>query len=181
VSTDPVDTAQGSINDHKEDDMETIVRHRNEGRTTWFLNGLMTTKAEHAETGGAYCLMEHLLTAAANPPMHVQTDEEEAFYVLDGEIEFEVDGVVASAAPGTFALVPRGAVHTFRVLTDTARMLVIASAPTGAPGGGLHHFFEAAGEPAAAPILPTPREPDPVMLTALAARHGIEILPPPAT
>ncbi len=49
------------------------------------------------------------MTAAANPPRHVQTDEEEAFYVLDGEIEFEVDGLVAIATPGTFAFVPRGA------------------------------------------------------------------------
>lgn len=158
--------------------METIVRHREEGQATWFLNGLMTTKANHAETGGTYCLMEHLVTAAANPPMHVQTDEEEGFYVLDGEVEFEVDGAVVTATPGTFAFVPRGAAHTFRVLTPTARMLVIASSPTGAPGGGLHHFFEAAGVPAEAPVLPVPEAPDPEVLTALAAGHGIAFLPP---
>ena len=52
--------------------------------------------------------------------MHVQTDEEEAFYVIDGEIEFEVEGQVVLARAGTFALVPRGAAHTFRVLTDAA-------------------------------------------------------------
>ncbi len=62
----------------------TFVRHADEGEATWFLNSLVTTKATYAETGGAYCLMEHLLTAAANPPMHVQADEEEAFYVLAG-------------------------------------------------------------------------------------------------
>lgn len=159
--------------------METIVRHRDVGPATWFLNGLMATKAELAETGGAYCLMEHLVTADANPPMHVHADEEEAFYVLDGEIEFEVDGTVTTAVAGSFALVPRGAVHTFRVLTDTARMLVIASAPQGATNGGMHRFFEAAGTPADAPVLPVPAAPDPVALTALAATHGIDILPPP--
>ena len=160
--------------------MQTIVRHRDEGPATWFLNGLMTTKADAAETGGAYCLMEHLLTPAANPPMHVQTDEEEAFYVLDGEVEFEVDGDVVHAVPGSFAFVPRGAAHTFRVLTDTARMLVIASAPAGAPNGGLHHFFESMGTPATSPVLPEPQAPDVHRLTALAGDHGVEFLPPPA-
>ena len=101
--------------------LDTVVHHRDDGPATWFLNGLMTVKASNADTGGAYCLMEHVLTPAGNPPMHVQTDEEEAFYVIDGQIEFEVEGQVVLARAGTFALVPRGAAHTFRVLTDTAR------------------------------------------------------------
>ena len=58
-----------------------------------------------AETGGAYSLTEHLVTAASNPPMHVQVDEDEAFYILDGEVEFEVDGQIVPATPGTFAFV----------------------------------------------------------------------------
>ena len=70
----------------------TIIRERDEGEATWFFNALVTTKASTAETGGAYSLTEHLVTAASNPPMHVQVDEDEAFYVLEGEIEFEVDG-----------------------------------------------------------------------------------------
>ena len=159
--------------------METIIRHRDEGTATWFLNSLVTTKVSAAETGGAYCLMEHLVSPAANPPVHVQADEEEAFYVLEGEVELEVDGHVSTAVPGTFAFVPRGAVHTFRVLTDTARMLVLASAPQGAPNGGLHRFFQTAGVPAGARELPTPEEPDPAVLVPTAATHGIEILPPP--
>lgn len=160
--------------------MQTIVRHRDEGTATWFLNSLVSTKADLADTGGAYALMEHLLTPAANPPMHVNADEEEAFYVLDGIIEFEVAGEVARAEPGTFALAPAGLPHCFRVLTPTARMLVLTSAPGGAANGGAEAFFRAAGTPATAPVLPAPEAPDPVRLTALAADHGIEILPPPA-
>jgi quercetin dioxygenase-like cupin family protein len=160
--------------------MPTIVRHRDEGTATWFLNSLVATKADLSETRGAYALMEHLLTPDADPPMHVHADEEEAFYVLDGEIEFEVDGEIARAVPGTFALAPAGRPHRFRVLTPTARMLVLTSAPAGATNGGAEAFFRAAGTPATAPVLPAPEAPDPVRLTALAADHGIEILPPPA-
>src|SRR3546814_232090 len=160
--------------------MGTSGRHRDVGTSTWFLNSLVATKAYLGETGGAYALMEHLVTPSANPPMHVHAGEEEAFYVLDGEIDIEVDGAVVHAVPGTFALAPAGRPHCFRVLTPTARMLVLTSAPGGATNGGAEAFFRAAGAPAEAPVLPAPQAPDPVRLTALAAQHGIEILPPPA-
>jgi len=158
--------------------MEAVVRHRDEGRANWFVNGLTIAKATSAETGGAYALSEHLVTAASNPPVHVHNDEEEAFYVLDGEIEIEVDGETTIARPGTFALSPRGSAHTFRVLTDTARVLVINSSPGGA-AGGFERFIEQAGTPAPAPVLPVPAAPDPVALTTIGAACGIDILPPP--
>jgi quercetin dioxygenase-like cupin family protein len=159
--------------------MDTIVKHRDEGELTWFLNSLVATKAGQRDTG-AYAVMEHLLTPAANPPMHVHDDEDEAFYVLEGEIELEVDGETVRAVPGTFALAPSGRPHAFRVCTPTARMLVITSSRAGATNGGAEAFFRAAGTPALAPVLPAPEAPDPVRLSRLAAAHGIEILPPPA-
>ena len=113
----------------------------------------MTTKAAMPETAGAYSLTEHLVTAASNPPMHVQVDEDEAFYILDGEVEFEVDGQVVTATPGTFAFVARGAAHSFRVLTPTARMLVICS---GKPADNLEDFFLRMGR--RRPYGPSPAE-----------------------
>jgi mannose-6-phosphate isomerase-like protein (cupin superfamily) len=151
----------------------TIIRGHEEGETTWFFNALMTTKASTAETGGAYSLTEHLVTAASNPPMHVQLDEDEAFFILDGEVELEVDGVVTVATPGSFAFVARGAAHTFRVRTETARMLVICS---GKPSDNLEDFFVGMGEPAPARVLPTPGPPDEDLLMQLCARMGIQLV-----
>jgi hypothetical protein len=105
--------------------------------------------------------------------MHVQREEEEAFYILEGEVEFEVDGVVTVATPGSFALVGRGAAHCFRVLTDTARMLVICS---GKPANNLEDFFLGMGEPATARVLPQPGAPDEDRLMALCERTGIELV-----
>ncbi len=163
----------------KEDMMETIVRHRNEGDATWFLNALVVTKADYTETGGAYNLMEHLFTAASNPPVHIHQDEEEAFYVLEGELEIEVDGVTSVARPGSFVLAPSGLPHAFRVLSDTARVLSISSAPSGNTNGGFPSFLKEVGEPARALALPEPQAPDPGVLMASAATHALEILPPP--
>lgn len=160
--------------------METVVRHRDEGRSTWMLNSLVTTKASYEQTGGAFGLMEHLLTPAGNPPLHVHATEDESFYVLEGEIEFEVDGALAHARPGTFLLAPAGSEHRFRVLTDSARMLVVASARGAAPGAGMTEFFEAIGEAATAPVLPVPTAPDLPTVAAAAAAHGIDLTGPPA-
>ena len=151
----------------------TLIRSRDEGQATWFFNALMTTKAAMSETAGAYNLSEHIVTAASNPPMHVQMDEDEAFYILEGEIEFEVDGQVALATPGTFAFVARGAAHTFRVLTPTARMLVICS---GKPADNLEDFFQGMGTPAAERELPTPGAPDVAKLVELCDRTGIALV-----
>lgn len=151
----------------------TLIRRRDEGEATWFFNALMTTVASTAETGGAYSLTEHLVTAASNPPMHVQVDEDEAFYILEGEIEFEVDGTTVLATPGTYAFVARGAAHLFRVRTETARMLVICS---GKPTDNLEDFFKAMGEPATTRVLPQPTAPDEDRLVTLCARTGIELV-----
>ena len=126
-----------------------------------------------AETAGAYSLTEHLVTAASNPPMHVQTDEDEAFYILEGEVELEVDGHIVQATPGTFAFVARGSAHSFRVRTETARMLVICS---GKPADNLEDFFHAMGTPSSGRVLPTPAAPDESRLVQLCARTGIELV-----
>ena len=150
-----------------------LIRRADEGDATYFFNALMTSKASMAETGGAYSLTEHLATAASNPPLHVQVDEDEAFYVLDGEVEFEVDGEIVRATPGTFAFVARGSAHTFRVLTETARYLVICS---GKPTDNLEEFFVAMGEPATARALPQPKAPDVDKLLVLTDQMGIELV-----
>ena len=122
-----------------------VVRHTDAEPARWFLNGLMTTLATTDETGGAYCIMEHVLTAASNSPVHVHRVEDEAFYVLEGELEIVVDGEAMVGRPGTYAFAPRGLDHYFRVLSPEARVLVITSGE--APAGGTHAFFEAAGSP----------------------------------
>lgn len=62
------------------------------------------------------------------PPAHHHNSYDEAFYVLEGEMEFCVDDVTAPVAAGSLAWVPRGATHAFRnPSTDPARMLVITT------------------------------------------------------
>lgn len=151
----------------------TIIRGHDEGEATWFLNTLTTKVLGVAETGGAYGITEQVVTAASNPPLHRHGGEDEAFYVLEGEVEVEVDGEVATATAGALAFVPRGAVHTYRVVSPTARLLVVTS---GKPADNLEDFFFAMGDPAGARVLPQPATPDLERLVTLAARSGIEFV-----
>jgi quercetin dioxygenase-like cupin family protein len=51
-------------------------------------------------------------TFAVEP--HVHDDHVDAFYVLEGEVEFTVEDEVLRARPGTFVAAPPGTRHGFR-------------------------------------------------------------------
>jgi quercetin dioxygenase-like cupin family protein len=68
---------------------------------------------------------------AHGPPAHAHEREDDAFYMLAGELTFEADGETVIATPGTFVLIPPGVVHTFANHTaEPARFLNI-HAPAG--------------------------------------------------
>ena len=144
-------------------------------RMIWTFNMLMDVKASAEETGGALSVIDSWLTPAANPPMHVHHDKDEAFFVLEGEVAFFLaDAQPRLAGAGDLVFGPRRVPHRFEVRTPQARILVI-----GTPGGA-ERFFQELGEPAAAPTLPEPHAPDVERVVAVAADHQIEILSPPA-
>ena len=62
---------------------------------------------------------------------HVHEDEDDAFYILEGELVFEVEGEEIVAGPGTFVLVPPGVEHTFGNRTDSEVRLLNIHAPAG--------------------------------------------------
>jgi len=67
----------------------------------------------------------------SGPGAHAHPDEDDAFYVLEGELVFVVEGDEIVAGPGTFLLVPPGVEHDFaNRMDDVARFLNI-HAPAG--------------------------------------------------
>jgi quercetin dioxygenase-like cupin family protein len=145
-----------------------------EGERIWFTNGTFTFKATSESTGGELFVMEALIPAGFGPPLHVHHNEHEALYVLEGRLEVACGSDRFEAPAGSFAFLPSGVAHTFRVIGDTpARVLGIAVP------GGLEEFFREVGRPAEGSALP-PQEPiDVVALGQAAARHGNEFVGPP--
>jgi len=62
---------------------------------------------------------------------HVHGDEDDAFYILEGELTFGVEGEDVLAGPGTFVLVPPGLEHTFANNGDFLVRMINIHAPAG--------------------------------------------------
>jgi len=117
-----------------------VYRHGpEENEPLGFIGDLFTIKARSTHTGGAYSLTEMTVSPhGAGPPAHHHTDCEEAFYVISGELRFEVDGSTIHAPSGTFVVVPRGAQHAYtNPAEQPAQVLVLISPP-----GFEQHFID---------------------------------------
>jgi quercetin dioxygenase-like cupin family protein len=147
-----------------------------DGEAFWFAGQLATVKIGGRETQGRWTLVEFEAPPGNGPPLHVHRDDDESFYVIDGEITFYVGDAVIEARPGSFAFAPRGVPHTFVVGGKTAARYLVVSEPA-----GFERFVAEASVPAESRTIPPPAggPPDVAALAALAARHGIEILGPP--
>ncbi|WP_169405678.1 cupin domain-containing protein [Deinococcus apachensis] len=82
------------------------------------------------DTGGAFALVEECVQAGLEPPPHLHTHEDETFYLLEGEVEFQVGDRRHRATPGDCVFLPRGLPHAFKLRSPTARLLVLLT-----PGG----------------------------------------------
>src|SRR5215207_5876503 len=97
-----------------------ILLSAQQGRALWHLGALLNFKAVGAETGGQYWALEGLADKHMAVPLHAHTQEDEIWYVLEGEIAFTLGGETQVGGPGTFVYIPRDVPHTFQITSDTA-------------------------------------------------------------
>jgi len=133
----------------------------------YFLGLPTILRAAGQATNGAFGLVEHLaIPPGFAAPYHTHRLEDEAFYVLEGEMAFVCDGNWTVAGPGTYVFGPRNIPHGFKVLGDvSARMLLLCT-----PGGFEQFVVEMSA--------PTPAPPDMAKLEALAAKYSIDLIGP---
>lgn len=135
------------------------------GDPLWFLGTYVRVKLEAAQTEGRLGAFEGVFPYGAAPPLHSHP-QDETFYVLGGEItawlvdpeaaadDADPPGWVAGCATrcgvGTIVYAPGGTPHTFRVESDTARLLVLSTP------AGIEDYVLALAEPARWTWLPPP-------------------------
>lgn len=145
-----------------------------QGTVVSVVGDVVVFKAEGKQTNGQYALFEITIEPQAGPPPHIHSREDESFYVLEGEVEFHLDGDTVVATSGTFLQSPKGQRHSFKVTgSQPAKMLCWATP------AGIEQFFLEVGTVLDSPsISPPPVTPESIeRMVATAPRYGITILP----
>lgn len=128
----------------------------------------ITARVLGAQSEGAFELYE-LAMGQATIDYHVHHRMDETLTVVEGEIEFFVDGKKFLRPAGSTAFVPRGLHHGFSNLGPArARVLILFT-----PAGNQHEYFRELERLFAAPTL------DAAALTALQKRYDQELVSPP--
>lgn len=101
-------------------------------------NGTTTFKVSSKDCGGDFFAMEHHHTKKGGPPRHLHHDQDEWFYVLEGEYIVEVGTQLHHLKAGDSILGPREVSHAFAFVGEkTGRFLI-----TYAPAGKMEEFFD---------------------------------------
>jgi len=152
--------------------MNNGVLAEGEGRSIWVVGDRYTIKCGGNETGGAFAMMEAIVPPGHGPPPHIHSREDEAFYVLEGELLFHAEGRSFTATSGAWVTLARGSLHYFKNKgSKPARMLIVVTP------SGLENFFLEVGQEAidgeTEPVAPTPE--DIQKLIQAAPKYGLGI------
>lgn len=130
------------------------------GEALWFLGTVARLKLTGEQTGGRFALWEGVLPHGASPPLHSHP-QDETFYVLDGELTAWivdpaaldgdwVESCAQECRQGAVIFAPADVPHSFRVESDTARLLFLSTP------AGIEDYVRTLAEPARWPWLQPP-------------------------
>ncbi len=156
---------------------QSILRQPGQGSSYWVLGDLYTLKATGEETGKSYALTEILVQPQSATPPHIHHREDEAFYIQEGKVEFQLGDRTIVATPGTFLHSPKGQLHSFKNISSKPAKMLCWVTPA-----GLEQFFAEVGVPleerSPSPPAVSPADIETIMATA--PKYGLEIIPPPS-
>src|ERR1700684_421862 len=94
--------------------MKSILRKPGEGRAIAVVGDVYRFLATGEDNNGKYAVWEAIVSPGGGPPPHVHSREEEGFFVLEGEITFQIGDQRLVATAGVFANMPNGTPHSFK-------------------------------------------------------------------
>lgn len=139
------------------------------GRELDVLGEPCLVKLAGTDTNEAVAVVHLTVPKLAGPPLHRHLREDEWFYVLDGEITWQVDGQRFSGGAGASAYAPRGTAHTFQNFSDTPAHILVMVTPA-----GLERFFDEVSA-----LNEGLQQPDFAGTEKLMRDYGMELLGPP--
>lgn len=157
---------------------QVVMREPGGGRGTWAMESLFEHLLEAPESGGSLGVAVVSQPPGVATPLHRHTREAEAFYVLDGRLDYRADDRDFELYGGCFIYLPVGIPHAFRIRGDSPARILALTSP-----GGLLHLYDEVGIPAAEMRLPgadaqTPEVEIPKWVE-VGPRYGLEVVGPP--
>lgn len=129
--------------------------------------GPLTFKVRGGQTNGSLTVLENVIAPGDGPPLHVHANEDEAWYVLEGQLRFRLDAGMHGAAAGSFVFVPRGTPHCFQNVGERAARILVMFTPA-----GMERFFDRFAE--------LPPDADlPGAFRSIGGEVGMEVVGPP--
>jgi len=142
----------------------------------WWKTGRMTVKAGGAESAQAFAQIEVDGPRGDATPRHLHHNEDETFYLLEGEMTLFVGDERIDLHPGDYCFAARGIAHAHIIRSERARFLTTISP------AGIEELFVAYGVPVTGDEPPTGVVMPPMdEMVRLFAGYGCDIVgPPPA-
>jgi quercetin dioxygenase-like cupin family protein len=146
------------------------LHHADEAELRWLGETSTSFLATGEQTDGAFTLVDERARRGESVPLHRHRDDMESFYVLEGELTLYLDGRPGvRVGAGSFAHVPGGTVHGFRIESETARYLILTTARHGA-------FYRAITLPSQPGGLPPLESVDGATIKRAVAEYGVEFV-----
>jgi len=98
-------------------------------------------KVAGSDTNGGLFVIEHAHLQPGGPPLHLHFNQEEWFYVMEGEVAFQVGEQRVNLRSGESVLAPRRIAHTFSSIGAAPARMLIAFCPA----GKMEEFFQSVG------------------------------------
>lgn len=150
-----------------------MFRRPTEGRWIAQSGDLNRVLAVSQDTGGIYSQWEAIVPPGGGPLLHVHSREDESFFVIEGEVVFQLGDRRHIAPAGTYVNLPIGVPHCFRNETSSTARLLITVAPAGLEG----LFFESGVEVEPGTVIaPAAASNEKEKIRVAAARYGVSLL-----
>ena len=158
---------------------DVVVHQVGEGPGTWAMGSLFEHLATAGDTGGRFGMSLVTQPPGIATPLHRHTQEAEALFVLEGQIEYRAGDQTHLLTEGSFLYLPLGLPHAFRIRGDSPARFLGLTAP-----GGLMGLYDEVGVPAHDMRIPGEGEGLPMAeeisrWNELGPRYGLEVIGPP--
>lgn len=121
----------------------------------WYNGHTFSFLLDGEQTAGAFVIFHCYFRKGGEPPAHFHRNEDEVFYILEGEIRFHIGDKKFTAKAGELAYARKGTPHQFSLVTESAKVLLLITP------AGMEIFFKEFGIPAQSLELPPLQEGQP--------------------